>query len=314
MGGHMNIPSKEDAKSTIAKLLTEPIERKILFDKCIKTLKLPQDVIKDRRPNQTFNKIKCIFGHALTELLNSGILVQKNGIVEYREKLDKKSTAENVNRDIKIDEALRRLLAKRAYTRKELLDAVVSEVKSYKAEVVKADAGRLLNEAVKNNDIVKNGDKYSLKQETPLQTTAERKHWLCTGLSDVEFVDKTVLMLETWYKSKGFTKLESKNTDGPTDGGIDGVIRGVDGMEYANKVIVQVKHKHNAKKPVDIVDVCQFCWVAAADADATQALFVTSGKFDTDTKKFVKNYKSKYFKLIDGELWLKLADECGFQL
>lgn len=310
----MNIPSKEEAKAIIAKLLTEPIERKMLFEKCIQTQKLPQDVIKDRRPNQTFNKIKCMFGHALTELLNSGILVQKNGIVEYREKLDKKSTAENVKRDIKIDETLRRLLAKRAYTRKELLDAVAIEVKDYKPEVVKADAGRLLNEAVKNSDVVKKGDKYLLQQEAPMQTTAERKRWLCTNLSDVEFVDKTVQMLEAWYKSKGFTKLESKNIDGPNDGGIDGIIRGIDGMEYATKVIVQVKHKHNAKKPVDIVDVCQFCWVADADVDATQALFITSGKFDTDTKKFVKNYKSKYFKLIDGELWLKLADECGFQL
>lgn len=310
----MNIPSKEEAKAIIAKLLTEPIERKILFERCIKTLKLPPSVVKDRRPDQQFNKTKCMFGHALTELLNSGILVQKNGIVEYREKLDKKSTAESVKRDIQIDEAIRKLLADKSYTRKELLEAVAGALKLYKAAVVKADAGRLLNEAVKNNDIVKSGDKYSLKQEKPMQTAAERKRWLCTNLSDVEFVDKTVQMLEAWYKSKGYTKLESKNIDGPDDGGIDGIIRGVDGMEYATKVIVQVKHKHNAQKPVDIVDVCQFCWVAASDVDATMALFVTSGKFDSDTKKFVKSYKSKYFKLIDGALWLKLADECGFQL
>lgn len=265
----MHIPTKEEAKIIIAELLSEPIRRKILIEKCIDKLSLPAEVIKDRRPDQPYNKTKCIFGHAVTELLSSGILVQSDGIVEYREKLDKQSATESVKRDIEIDKTLRRLLAKRAYTRKEILTAVATELKADKdfVKVVKADAGRLLNEAVKNGDIVKSGNNYSLpaqqadetanqqpqqpKTAAQAQATAKnavkkpeqasakktepnvkqksakkRKNAVeSLTISDEEFVDKTVLMLETWYKSKGFTKLESKNIDGPDDGGIDGIIR-----------------------------------------------------------------------------------------
>lgn len=344
----MTIPTKEEAKIIIAELLSEPIRRKILIEKCIDKLKLPADVLKDRRPDRPYNKTKCIFGHAVTELLNSGILVQNDGIVEYREKLpDKQSTAESVKRDIEIDETLRRLLCKQKYTRKELLSAVAVELKADKefVKVVKADAGRLLNEAVKNGDVIKTGDSYSLPSEQPaaeakpLQPAQKNKQSNVRKdvalpqpqgkkaqikkqkdnnavsdltISDEEFVDKTVLMLENWYKSKGYSKLESKNIDGPDDGGIDGVIKGVDGMGYEHKILIQVKNAHDAKKPARIVDVRAFCGVVAADNDATMGLFVTSGKFTADTKKLVKNYKVKYFKLIDGALWLKLARECGF--
>lgn len=350
----MDIPTKEQAKNIIAELLSEPIRRKILIEKCIQKLNLPAEVLKDRRPDQRFNKTKCIFGHAVTELLSSGILVQNDGIVEYREKLDKKSTAESVKRDIHIDETLRKLLGKRAYTRKELLSAVAIELKadSQFVKVVKADAGRLLNEAVKNGDIIKNGDRYELPVEQPVnevktapkaqpqqakqsakkaeiskqptkQTPTKKTEVKrqkpqnaveALTISDEEFVDKTVLMLETWYKSKGYSKLESKNIDGPDDGGVDGIIKGLDGLGYSHKILIQVKNAHDAKKRAKIVDVRAFCGVVAADNDATKGLFVTSGKFTAETEKFVKNYKTKYFKLIDGKLWLKLANECGFKI
>lgn len=353
----MNIPTKEDAKIIIAEQLGEPIRRKVLIEKCIDKLKLPTEVIKDRRPDRPYNKTKCIFGHAVTELLSSGILVQNDGVVSYREKLDKQTAAESVKRDIQIDQTLRMLLSKRAYTRKELLSAVAVELKADKdfVKVVKADAGRLLNESVKSGDIVKNGNDYSMpiqseeppaapsqtskaapkaqknavkkadKAEAKLSQTqckkaetdipVKRKNAVeALTISDEEFVDKTVLMLETWYKSKGYTKLESKNIDGPDDGGIDGIIKGVDGMGYAHKILIQVKNAHDAKKRAKIVDVRAFCGVVAADNDATAGLFVTSGKFTSDTEKLVKNYKVKYFKLIDGALWLKLANDCEFKV
>lgn len=352
----MNIPTKEEAKIIIAELLSEPIRRKVLIEKCIEKLKLPADIVKDRRPDQPYNKTKCIFGHAMTELLNSGILTQNDGIVSYPERLDKKTAAESVKRDIQIDKTIRSLLSKRAYTRKELLAAVASELKADKdfVKVVKADAGRLLNEAIKCGEVLKTEGNYSLPapvdeppkpaQQAPAQASkptkqqpsktapkpaqsakvqpkmtedkgAKRKNAVENlTISDEEFVDKTVLMLETWYKSKGYTKLESKNIDGPDDGGIDGVIKGNDGMGYPHKILIQVKNAHDNKKRAKIVDVRAFCGVVAADNDATMGLFVTSGKFTSETEKLVKNYKVKYFKLIDGALWLKLANECGFKV
>lgn len=375
------IPSKADAKTIISEHFKEPIRRKVFIEKCIENLNLPQDVMEDRSSGSTYNSIKSVFGDALKELIDSGVFVQEFGIVKYREKLDKKSTAENVSRDIKIDEAIRRLLADKSYTRRGLLVAVVNEVTDYTAEVVKADAGRLINEAEKNGAIVKDGDKYSLKVsetlpeaietetentvaleqqaaltsqpdktaentvkagektvETPepkvknsdnaeqsadqppqpkkaKKKTVKLNTDLLDNLSPEKFVDLTVQMLTAWYKSKGYNITRNKNIDGPSDGGIDGEIEGFDGMDYKHKIVIQVKHISGKNKHVKIVDVREFCGVAAADIDATQALFVTNRKFTVETTdKLVKKYKVKYFKLIDGELWIKLANACGFKL
>ena len=351
----MNIPNKEEAKIIIAELLSEPIRRKILIEKCVAKLKLPADVIKDTSPDKPFNQTKCIFGHALTELINVGILVQNDGIVEYREKLpDKRKTTENAKRDIKIDKTLRELLSVQSYTRKELLSAVAVKLKADKdfVKVVKADAGRLLNEAVKIGEIVKTDNVYALPvqgdeaaaseiQPVPIKdapskpqrgqtvnskqiqgqnskTNSKNKaskincEDLLLKMAPEEFVNKTVQMLDAWYKANGYTDVKSKNIDGSQDGGIDGIIKGFDGMGYRHKILIQVKHISGKKETAKLVDIRRFCGVVACENDATVGLFVTNRKYTQESEKFVNNFKVKYFKLIDGNLWWKLAKDCDF--
>lgn len=67
--------NKEKVKNIILEFTSIPISRKELIEKCIKKLSLPNEILKDTHPGGDLNKIKCQLGNAVTELLNSGILI-----------------------------------------------------------------------------------------------------------------------------------------------------------------------------------------------------------------------------------------------
>lgn len=190
--------NKEEVKNIIAEFTSDSISRKELIGKCIRKLNLPNKILKDTRPGGDLNKIKCQFGNAVTELLRSGILTQTDDVLKYNgEKTDKKTIVENVKRDIEIEKIIFELLTKDEYKRKDLLNNIVNELKTDTPEnVIKSDAGRLLDKAVKNNAVLNNGNMYRLpvEEKIPTETLADKNARLFATLSDEELVDKTVLM------------------------------------------------------------------------------------------------------------------------
>lgn len=309
---------EEEVKNIIAEFTSVSISRKELIKKCIDKLDLSKKILKDNRPGGDLNKIKCQFGNAVSDLLRSGILIQTEDVLKYSgEKTDKKTIVENVKRDIEIEKIIFELLAKDEYKRKDLLNGIVNELKTDTPKnVIKSDAGRLLDKAVKNNAVLNNGNTYRLpvEEKTPAESLEKRNARIFALLSDEELVDKTILMLDEWFKYKGYDIIESQNTDGPRDGGIDGIIKAVDGLDYSEMILIQVKNLHNAEKNVKLCEVREFCGVISAKHEATKGIFVTNGKYHKDTIKFAKSFKTKYFVLIDGEQWLKLANECKFEI
>ncbi|MBD5413606.1 MAG: restriction endonuclease [Treponema sp.] len=309
---------EEEVKNIIAEFTSVSISRKELIKKCIDKLDLSKKILKDNRPGGDLNKIKCQFGNAVSDLLRSGILIQTEDVLKYSgEKTDKKTIVENVKRDIEIEKIIFELLAKDEYKRKDLLNGIVNELKTDTPKnIIKSDAGRLLDKAVKNNAVLNNGNTYRLpvEEKTPAETPADKNVRIFSTLSDEELVDKTVLMFVKWFEYKGYDVAESQNTDGPKDGGIDGIIKAVDGLDYSEMILIQVKNLHNTEKNVKLCDVREFCGVFSAKQEATKGIFVTNGKYHRDTIKFAKSFKTKYFVLVDGEQWLKLANECKFEI
>lgn len=75
-----------------------------------------------------------------------------------------------------------------------------------------------------------------------------------------------------------------------------------------------MKHRENPKKLQSADELLQFLLTLSSDSKATKGLFITNAKFDTKTMNAVKKYKTKYLMLIDGNLWLKLAQECDYEI
>lgn len=97
--------NKEKVKNIILEFTSIPIFRKELIEKYIKKFSLPNEILKDTRPGGDLNKIKCQFGNAVTELLNSGILIQTEDVLKYNgEKTDKKIIIEKVKLDTEIEQ------------------------------------------------------------------------------------------------------------------------------------------------------------------------------------------------------------------
>ena len=96
--------------------------------------------------------------------------------------------------------------------------------KTVKMIVVKADAGRILKRLAESGVVNKKGDIYSIKKKL---TEKEKLN----KLNPQALVVATVEMLTEFYKNAHAMKIiVSKATDGPADGGIDGVI------EFENKM------------------------------------------------------------------------------
>ncbi len=178
--------------------------------------------------------------------------------------------------------------------------------------VIRTIAGQILKELIKNKVIIRNDGYYILPNETE-KSLEERNKQAFNMLSDEELVNQTVRMLAQWYEFNKYEVVEKLNIDGPQDGGIDGIIKMKDGMGYNEKVIIQVKNIHKESRSVPVKEIREFYGVYAADNEATKGIFVSNKKFHSESEKFVKKL-SKYFILIDGNKWVQLANDCGYDI
>lgn len=153
----------------------------------------------------------------------------------------------------------------------------------------------------------KTAEKSIEKPETPYQ----KRRRLFAEISDEGLVAHSVAMLAKWYEHIGYSAVSGENTDNANDGGIDGRIKATDRLGFSENIILQMKNYHTPNKSVPLTEMQKFCGALTAD-DATKGLFVTSRKFHNEAIKFAKKFKAKYLALIDGELWLHLADECDY--
>ena len=307
-----NYISVEQAKEIVIRYAIKPIQRKDLVDKCVHSQDLTIDQLKDRTPGAPLHIIKCRFGNAIEQLIRSNILeiTDDNALVCK----DLQVAVTKVKRDTIIENAILEQLENATITKKLLFEKLVKLAKklNVKEEVIAADAGRLLKNLVESQKIILKNDNYSLF--TLEESIDEKNRRLFTNISDEALVDNSVAMLTKWLKKCGYSGIHGENTDGPQDGGIDGRITATDKLNYHETIIIQVKNRHNSAKQAPLKEVREFCGVLSAEANATKGLFITNVKYNQETIKFAKKYKTKYLVLIDGEHWLQLANECGYEL
>lgn len=304
-----------EAKELIVKLAAKPIQRKELVEKCIaeyvKGGGLSPAEQSDKTPGAPLNIVKCRFGDAIEQLLQSSTLVQNpDKTLCLREETDI-----DVNRDEIIEKCILEIVEEGDRPKKSMIGEIIKRTKGVlnaKPEVIRADAGRILSGLVKNNQIALADNMYA--KIKPPESAAEKNARLLGEISDEALVVHSVAMLEKWYTTVGYSDVVGLNTDGPRDGGIDGRITATDPLGFKDTILLQVKNYHNPKKQVPECELREFCGVLSAEPEATKGLFVTSRKYHNDSIKFAKKYKQKYLVLIDGELWQKLALECGYEI
>ncbi len=290
---------KADGKKTV----------KELIDACIRTQGLSAEERKNNAPGAALNVCKCRFGEAISKLLRSGYLVKDD---EGRVSIANKPTEEIIkeaSRDENLEKIITEILGAGDKGKRELFAEVYRRYKTadktVKMIVVRADAGRILKNLVESGTVSKKGDAYSIKKKL---TEKEKLN----KLNPQSLVVTSVEMLTEFYRKAHDMKiLVSKATDGPSDGGIDGVIEIENKMGYREKIILQVKCcLDNKEKYVKQYEIKEFQGVFSVSADATTAIFVTNGKYHKDTEKFVKSCKR--FILIDGDKWCSIAEKCGY--
>ena len=292
---------KADGKKTV----------KQLIDACIKTQGLGAEERRNNAPGAPLIVYKCRFGEAISKLLRSGYLVKDD---EGRVSVANKPTEEilkDANRDEAIEKIIKETISAGDKAKRELFGAVSQRYKATdkaaKRIVVNADAGRILKRLVDSGEINKKGSVFSIKKKLTEREKLNR-------LNPQSLVVATVEMLTEFYKKAHDMKIVvSKATDGPADGGIDGVIEYENKMGYREKAILQVKCcLDNKEKYVKQCEIREFQGVFSVTPDATTAIFVTNGKYHKDTEKFVRSCKR--FILIDGEKWCQVAEKCGYKI
>lgn len=159
--------------------------------------------------------------------------------------------------------------------------------------------------------------KTAVKESAAKKTTPnERNRILFSRLSDEEFVNRSVEMLECWYRKRFSTlTVKGENIDGSEDGGIDGKIVVSDMLWGGETVVLQMKHVNSPKKKtIPLREIQEFCGVLSAEKNAGKGIFLTNVKYTTRTVQFVQKYTHKPIVLVDGQKWLELAQSCGYNL
>lgn len=302
----------EDAKRIIIENTQKPVKREKLIEMCVKTQNLTAEELADKTSGHILNVVKCRFGEAIQQLLNSGILKEdesKNLVCKNGE-----NAVEQVERDKLIADFILKQLKKETLTKKQILEKVAKKLvkQGIKEQHAKSDAGRILSSLASEEKIAQTDGVYSLY--VPEEGLNESNKRLLASLSDEALVEQSVLMLSKWFSQNGYAVTDSKNTDGPNDGGIDGKITARDGLGYEEVIAMQVKNMHKSSLTVKLCDVREFCGVLSAESEITKGVFVTSGKFHAETERFAKKFKTKYFMLIDGNKWLNLAEQCEYKI
>ncbi len=303
--------TNKEAKKIVLECVKTPCNRKVLIENCLKKTNLTKKDYKDKSPNSLLTKTKAILGSVITDYINVGILSldDKENIIFNSQKDTAQNNKKNIDREVILEEIIFKLLKEKSYSRRELLDAVYKESNLVCEEnAVKGDAGRLVDNAVKNKMIIVKDKNYYL---------AKTEEELFDSLGDEELVKQSLLMLEQHYNKYGYIIKNNEYTDGANDGGVDGFIEIEDKMGYKEKVIIQVKNIKNKNKSCELRDVRGFFGVLSADPTATKGLFIIKTSFSAAIKSFAKstlNKNNKYFVLIDKTIWLQLAKDCEFKI
>lgn len=309
---NINCITVPEAREQVLAHTASPVQRKQLIDRCIKRQKLTAAELKDKTPGAVLNVIKCRFGDAIEQLLTSGAIVQNpDGSLVRNEKKAAPTAVKKAQRDAVIKPVIVTLLEASGKTKRDILNVVKDRaaplLTGVSEQVLLSDAGRILEELIKTEKLELKDGVYGIHE-----TEQERAARIFNALSDEALVEHSVNMLKQWYESRGYKVTEWKNTDSPTDGGIDGVITATDELGFQERIILQVKNFHNKNNRVKECEMREFCGVLAKDS-ATKGLFVTSSKYHQGAAKFAKDFKYKYLALIDGDKWLRLAADCGYR-
>ncbi len=304
-----NIITVNQAKEKLATILTTPLPRKELLERCVKTQNLTQQELKDNTPGKILNIIKCRFGDAIEQLIKNGTIIKNNNEeLEFHKKTD---IQVEIASDIKIQDKIIELLTNKSLRKKELFSEICSAFStslSIKENILKSKSGIIIKNLLDNNEIICKEGVYSL-----YNSKDSNNEILFYNLSDESLVEYTLQMLKIFLENSKFYRIENyQNTDGPKDGGIDGIINATDKLGFKEKFIIQVKNCQNKEKFVPLSEVREFYGVFSVDNEASKAIFVTKGKYHSDTIKFVDKIKDNRYLLIDGKKWLQLAKTCNF--
>lgn len=317
----------ETAKKCIVEILAKkPLTRKELVKKCIEHYKkksfLNENDLKDKKPSSPLNIAKSRTGNAIDWLLRNQIVVQNEDKMlnlksDGSKDIDTKEINQNIQRDSVIEKYLLEIIAAepQPLTKQELFKKLLEKSRDEIGKddsIIKSDAGRILSGLKKSGRIEEKDELFSLAK--PPETDSERNRRLLDEITDESLVNCSVEMLVQLYTQIGYKDVAGENIDGPNDGGIDGIIQMTDMFGIKEKVILQVKNYHSSKKGVPEHEMREFCGVLAAEKDAAKGLFITSKKFTSSSKTFASKFKTKYLALIDGSLWLELAEQCDYKL
>ncbi|MDE6211049.1 MAG: hypothetical protein K2G42_03670, partial [Clostridia bacterium] len=122
-GIEMNIITVDKAKEKLASLLTTPLPRKELLERCVKSQNLTQEELNDKTPGKTLNIIKCRFGDAIEQLIKNGTLIKnQNDELEFCKK--NTDVEAEISRDIKIQTIILEILKDKKLTKKDLLSEI----------------------------------------------------------------------------------------------------------------------------------------------------------------------------------------------
>ena len=308
-----SLDTQKAEKLLLSLLKNGPKDRKQLVAECLAHIDLSPEELKDTSPGAPLNRAKCTIGGALARLIRRGHLKQEENTIALVKSIEVAQKA--IERDPLIKDIILQVVNQSQCTKNELLNKVVEK---YHAEVnakeksatIRSDCGRILSDLLKTEEIQKK-ENYLV-----LQTKSERTRILFSRLSDEEFVNRSVELLERWYREKCPTlSVKGANTDGPNDGGIDGNIEVSDELWGSFRIVLQMKHINSSqKKYVPLCEIQEFCGVLSAEKNAQKGVFLTNAAYHAKAVQFVHNYTYKPLVLIDGEKWLALAESCGYTL
>lgn len=244
---------------------------------------------------------------------------------ENKAKTKQKSAAqealERANLDAEIEAQITDIAKGGKCTRTELLDLIQKnweKTGKQDAKKIRGRAGELLSKMKSAGVLIveKNSGRYRLLSKK------ENKDYIDL-LSGEAFNIHTQRMLVKWYEQNGvYVDLESKNTDGPNDNGIDCFIKGEDKMGFKEYIVIQCKHR--VKSDINLKDMREFAGIMAfhlmgdsrsVKARPTKFLYVTNSKLTKDAQRYISSLPfGQVLKIVDGGRWLKLASECGYEI
>ena len=313
------LTSVEDARKVLLSLNElVPLERKELIQICVLSLGYTKtDLDKKEQSGGNLNLSKCYLGYALNQLIRTGKIKElDDGRLKFSgEELDL------VNLKLEVEEIILSLTNGNAYTKEELLSEVSSVYFKNHPKVENTQDNRnavrgYAGTSIKSPFIPKSGDRYGkLKKENLRELNAR---YLDT-LSSEEFEAHSVNMLEAYFDKFVYVNCcTGYHCGGQDDGGIDGILTVKDEtLGCVDNIYIQVKQKksenNNAKKKT-LHEVREFSGVLAASSEALKGIFVTNINYNTAPKKFISSYKLKPLIYVNGELWLDMADKCGYSI